>query len=371
MLTEKELGLDILEKLKAGIRFEVEHNYINIVGKSGDFTSFIKKQCREALGIFKHSDNWSKIAALISRYPHQDLSTRIVTLRHIGEIIFDLEDFYSEGKRETHSKLAPEDKAETAIVSDAELRKIPVQFVKGVGPKLAEKLNKIGIETCEQLLKYTPRDFISYQSKSLISDLMPDENATIFGTIDKISAYKTPKKDLVILNIEIKDISGKIKLTKYFQGNSSHFYIKQFKSLYPENTKVLCFGKVKIDKFSKKLTLGNPVIEVVGDELSEEANPNQDRIIPIYPLTEGLSMIQLKKSINQAIDIYLPSIKEFVPEDVSKKYELISYQDAIEKVHRPEEELDITKAAERLCFNDFFLNASPVYAGEKKSKKRL
>lgn len=374
LLKEKKLGLQIIDKLKAGIRFEVEHNYINIVGKSGDFTSFIKKQCVEALGIFKHSDNWSKIMALITRYPFQDLASRILTIRHIGAIISDLEEFYSEG-RINHPKDSGNDSQplETKIadtqINNAELRKIPVQFVKGVGPKLAEKLNKIGIETCEQLLKYNPRDFISYQSKSLISDLILDDNATIFGTIHKIGAYKSPKKDLVILNVDIKDISGKLKITKYFQGNSSHFYLKQFKSLYPEGSKVLCFGKVKIDKFSKKLTLGNPVIEVVGDELSEEANPNQDRIIPIYPLTEGLSMVQLKKVIKQTLDIYLPSVKEFIPQEIIDKYELISYQDAIDKVHRPQEELDITKAAERLSFNDFFLMQVQFMLVRKRVKK--
>ena len=367
MLKEKQIGLQIIDKLKNGIRFEVEHNYINIVGKSGDFTSFIKKECKNAIGIFKHSDNWHKILALISRYPFQDLSTRIETIRYISEIIISLEELYEENNpNKQKNKEKPES---LPVVKDAELRKIPVQFVKGIGPKLAEKFNKIGIENCENLIKYIPRDFVSYESKSLISDLMIDENATIFATLSKISAYKSPKKDLVIMNIEIKDISGKLKLVKYFQGNSSHFYIKQFKSLYPENSKVLCFGKVKIDKFSKKLTLANPVIEVVGDELSEESNPNQNRIIPIYPLTEGLSMVQLKKAIKQAIAVYLPSLKEFIPQKILDQYSLISYRNAITQVHEPKSDEEIHQSAERLTFNDFFLMQVQFMIQRKKIKK--
>ena len=367
-------GLEIIQKIKAGIRFEIQHNYINVVGKQGDFTSFMKEETKAAIKLFEHSEKWHKISALISRYPFIDLSSRIANIKQISEILVELEELYeAENPRDStrlKSKNELNNTKSNLDLKNLDAEQIPVQFVKGVGQKLAEKLEKMNIKTCRDLLLYKPRDYIFFESKDLIKDLALDDNATIFGEITKINAFKSPRKDLVVMNIEISDVSGRIKIVKYFQGNSSHFYLKQFKSLYPEGSKVLCFGKVKLDKFSKKLSFANPVIEVVGDEISEASNTQENKIIPVYPLTEGLSTTQLRKAIRNAVDLYIESLREFLPEEIIKNLDLTDFKIAISQIHFPESQLEINKAAQRLVFNDFFLLQLQFMLIRKQVKKK-
>ena len=61
MSLPEEKGLETIEKIRAGIRFELKHGYINLVGKQGDFATFVKKETKAVLSIFKRSDNWNKI----------------------------------------------------------------------------------------------------------------------------------------------------------------------------------------------------------------------------------------------------------------------------------------------------------------------
>ena len=184
MINQIQSGLQTINKIRAGIRFEIQHNYINIVGKNGDFTTFMKEESRTALKIFQHSEKWNKIYALISRYPFLDLSSRIANINHILDILLELEDYYESDIEQRNSSINSAETAEQlailkkarddkfkADLKNVDAEQIPVQFVKGVGQKLAEKFDKIGIQTCKDLLLYKPRDYIFFESKDLIKDL--------------------------------------------------------------------------------------------------------------------------------------------------------------------------------------------------------
>ena len=177
-------GLEIIQKIKAGIRFEIQHNYINVVGKQGDFTSFMKEETKAAIKLFEHSEKWHKISALISRYPFIDLSSRIANIKQISEILIELEELYESDINKNSPKLKSKTDSNNKTnldLKNLDAEQIPLQFVKGVGQKLAEKLEKMNIKTCRDLLLYKPRDYIFFESKDLIKDLALDDNATIFG----------------------------------------------------------------------------------------------------------------------------------------------------------------------------------------------
>ena len=105
MINQTQSGLQTINKIRAGIRFEIQHNYINIVGKNGDFTTFMKEESRAALRIFQHSEKWNKIYALISRYPFLDLSSRIANINHILDILLELEDYYESDIEQRNSSI--------------------------------------------------------------------------------------------------------------------------------------------------------------------------------------------------------------------------------------------------------------------------
>ncbi len=361
--TNKEkFALEVITSLRKAIQFEIEHQYINAIGKTGDFSSFIRNKAREALKLFPESLQWHLIFESIKRYAFLDLVTRMNIVKKILNSLNELEEFYEKDFDETkflkklEKDLGVNEKAN--IDKNLDISELQVQYIKGVGPALAQKLASVGIKTCEDLLHYYPREHISYSEVTLIRDLELEQDATVMGHIHSVSAFQSPKKNLIILTITIADSSGKLKINKYFKGNSIHFYLKQYKGQYPTGSSVLCVGKVKFDKFSKQKTLHDAVIEVISDDFNESDRDNRihtAKIVPIYPLTEGLSLMHLRKIIFNALKIYKANIREFIPKNILEANNLTDYANAIEEIHFPSSIETKNAAATRLLFNEFFL----------------
>jgi len=347
-------GLEIIAKLKVALEFEMQHQYINAVGKAGDFAYFVRQQARAALKLFKNSNHWELIFTLMERYPMQDLSSRMQICKRVMEKLGELKELYLQ-----KAPLIEKPKAEPkAIDPNMDISDYKVQFIKGIGPSLGARLEKLGIISAEDLLNYLPRDHIAYSDVTLIKDLELESSATIMGFIHKVTAFKSSKNNLVILTILIKDNSGTLKINKYFQGNSAHFYLKQYKGTYPEGSHVICVGQVKKDKFSKQKTLANPAIEIISEDFSEterNTKAHTAKIVPIYPLTEGLSLLSFRKLIFNVLSLYKGNLREFIPANVLEKNALVSYQHAIEEIHFPTSLEAKNQAAARLIFQDFFL----------------
>jgi ATP-dependent DNA helicase RecG len=361
--TEKErLGIEIIKNIYAGIQFEMEHHYINAIGKTGDFASFIARRSRDALNLFPRSPKWETIRSLTERYAFLDLSSRMQITKKIMLNLKELEDFYrDEITRKTDS--TPEaDKKSTSFIQPADpnidISELDIQYLKGVGPHMAEKLRKLGIKTCENLLNYLPRTHISYSDITPIKDLELESDVSIMGFIKNVSAFKSPRKNLIILTILIQDNSGRVKIQKFFQGNSTHFYLKQYKSQLPIGASVLVVGKVKQDKFSKDKVIQDQGIEIISEDFNEEDRSEHihtAKIVPIYPLTEGVSLMKLRRIIYQTLKTYKANLKEYLPAEVISKNNLIEYAKAIEEVHFPSEIELKNQAVNRLIFSEFFL----------------
>lgn len=350
----------MLDQIKKAIDFEISHSYINAIGKSGTFSSFIAKQAKEALKKYKNSEKWSSILALVERYEFLDLTTRMQVCKKIITNILELEEFYK--AKQFQKILPPAEKLTTSSKScpdpNLDIAEVSVRYLAGVGEINEKKLNLLGIKTIKDLLHYFPRTHISYSDITPIREIQEEQQVSILGVIQKVSAFKSPNKNLIILSIFIKDNSGKLKINKYFQGNSIHFYLKQYTGKFPQGAHVLAVGTVKYDKFSKQKTLHDPQIEVISEDFSETDRSSMihtAKIVPIYPLSEGVSLMYLRKTIHTALQIYKPALKEFVPENILKTNEFVSYSTAIEEIHFPDSIESKNKSATRLVFNEFFL----------------
>lgn len=350
----------MLDQIKKAIDFEISHSYINAIGKSGTFSSFIAKQAREALKKYKNSEKWASILALVERYEFLDLTTRMQVCKKIINNIIELEEFYK--VKQYQKILPPAEKLSTGSKScpdpNLDIAEVSVRYLPGVGEMNEKKLNLLGIKTIKDLLHYFPRTHISYSDITPIREIQEEQQVSILGVIQKVSAFKSPNKNLIILSIFLKDNSGKLKINKYFQGNSIHFYLKQYTGKFPQGAHVLAVGTVKYDKFSKQKTLHDPQIDVISEDFSEADRSSMihtAKIVPIYPLSEGVSLMYLRKTIFTALQIYKPTLKEFVPEDILRTNEFINYNTAIEEIHFPDSIESKNKAATRLVFNEFFL----------------
>ena len=218
-----------------------------------------------------------------------------------------------------------------------------VQYVKGVGPRLAGMLEKLGIFSVRDLLYHFPWRHEDRTRFAKVSQLRHGETATILGTVLTADNVQTRGR-LVLTKVALEDGSGVVALTWFNQK----FRKEQFLKL--KGHQIVVYGTVQMGRWGVELT--SPEWEVY----SEDADPlSSGRIVPIYPLTEGLIQNQLRKVIRGALDTYVPLLIDDLPEDVRDRLDLMDLQEALLNIHFPESEAAHTAARKRLVFEELFL----------------
>lgn len=226
-----------------------------------------------------------------------------------------------------------------------------VQYVRGVGPAVAAKLARIGILTVGDLLAVTPNRYLDRRKILGISELSPGEDRTILGRVRRSGISFLGKRKKRIYDIIVEDETGEVSL-KFF-----NFHQKYFEQKYASGTKVLVSGDVT--PFGHALQFIHPEVEVIG--ATEDESQYIGRIIPVYPLTEGLYQKTMRKIVRNAWDGYNQNIKPVFPDDLADKYRLQDPWSCLQEIHFPSPDLDpelLTigrSAAHRtLIFDEFF-----------------
>ncbi len=249
------------------------------------------------------------------------------------------------------------------VYGGTDIAEIDVQFVKGVGPRYKTMLANIGIESVENLLRHYPRRHIDFSDKVKISSLSPGQEVTIIGTIKSVNAFQSPKSKVSILTIVITDGTGNVTVTRFIGGKSNKFLLDRYKNQYPKGCQVIASGIVERDRQYRHFTLKNCEIEILGyaDEENSNVVPDENfrtlnagRLVPVYPLTEGISLRHLRLIIHHALEKYQDCIPDILPPAVRQKYNLLEEKNALNKIHFPETLDEFQEARERLVFNEFF-----------------
>jgi len=235
---------------------------------------------------------------------------------------------------------------------------IDVQFVKGVGPKMATVLNRIDVFTVGDLLRHYPRRHLDFQNRLHIKDLEEDQEVSIFGTIRSVSAFQSKKRNISVLTVTIGDGTGVVGITRFVGGRSNKYLLDRYKAQYPKGAQVLASGIVERDKFSRKFQLKNAEVEVLGllteTEDPQPASLHAGRLVPVYPLTEGLSLRHLRTVIHNALDKYGDGIVDPLPEIIREKLGLMGLREALYTIHFPEDVESKDEARRRLVFDELF-----------------
>jgi ATP-dependent DNA helicase RecG len=230
-----------------------------------------------------------------------------------------------------------------------------IQFVKGVGPKLGELLGKIGILTVWDLLYYFPRTHLDYQSRTRIRDLEAGQRVTLWGSIQRVEAFHPPTKpNMCIMTVHVTDGTGRVS-ARWFQGKTTRAQIEHFKKRFPIGAQILLSGEAKLDDFSGRLSFDRPDVEILGGSGETQGESlHVGRIVPVYPLTEGLHLKALRKAMHAAITAFGAGIPDPVPVSILSRHGLIDRRTAIRHLHFPES-MDALKAARsRLVFDELF-----------------
>lgn len=225
----------------------------------------------------------------------------------------------------------------------------PVQFVKGVGPKVAGRLERKGIHSVEDLLFSLPRRYEDRRTVQTIESLSIGRPGTVAGTVTHAGFryYRRAK----VFEVLIRDDSG-VLTAKWFRGRDIHL-----RRVFQIGRRVLLTGEIRGSLFTKEMA--HPDFEIIDDEENERLH--FERIVPVYSETEGLRQKQIRRIVRNALDQYASFIFHPIPEDIRIRRGLAEMAFSLENIHFPgyDEEIHAYNAGtsaphRRLIFDDFF-----------------
>jgi len=217
---------------------------------------------------------------------------------------------------------------------------MPVQYLKGVGPARAKSFAQLGVHTAGDLLEYFPRDWIFAPKAIKISQMRPDQTATIIGLVESTDyqSYRKPP----IFEAVLSDDTGVCRIV-WFHGG---FLREQLKP----GQAIIASGKAGLYKHQLQMT--NPKFLVVDEETSR---PDEHFSGGVYPASANLSSRQIKKIIRPVLDNLEKIAREFYDDGFLKKAGIIGRKDAFSWIHLPPDEKKLAQAKRRLKFDELFL----------------
>jgi ATP-dependent DNA helicase RecG len=228
----------------------------------------------------------------------------------------------------------------------------PIQYVKGVGPRLAKLLEKKGIRTVEDALYFLPRSYEDRRNLKKISELKAGQKETGFGGIllSGVAFYQNKRKR--VFEAVVGDGSGVITL-KWFRGNERYL-----RERFKKGRKMIFSGEVRYFNLQKEIH--HPDVEIVEGDI-EQDYLNFKRIVPIYSETEGLHQRTLRRLLKAILEGYSNELSSPIPQEILHRQNLIDFSEAFRKVHFPPDEepleslnLQRSEGHHRIIFDEFF-----------------
>lgn len=216
-----------------------------------------------------------------------------------------------------------------------------IRYIKGVGEARAKSLAKLGITDLRSLLSYFPRAYDDRRAYKKIADLIPGENACVCAVIAGEPKLSRIRKGLDLIKLRAVDETGALELTYFNQS-----YLK---NTFHTGDAYVFFGRAEGTPSRPQMT--NPLFE------REGAHQITGRIMPIYPLTAGVSQSMLYKAVEQGLAACVDELPDILPENVRLVYQLCHTRFAYENIHFPTDDEALSAARRRLAFEELFLLA--------------
>ncbi|MGF1494473.1 MAG: ATP-dependent DNA helicase RecG [Microcoleaceae cyanobacterium] len=223
-----------------------------------------------------------------------------------------------------------------------------------VGPRNSDRLAKLGIQTVYDLLYYYPRSHVDYARHARIKELEPGETVTIIARVKRCSCFSSPRnKKLTILELILEDDTAQLKISRFYAGNryATPAWQNMQKRNYPTGAIVAASGLVKSGKYG--ITLDNPELEVLNHTGGQIESMKVGRVVPVYPLTEGLGADVVRKAVAKVLPM-ASQLPEPLPLELRQEHQLIQIPDAIQNIHFPQDKERLEAARKRLVFDEFF-----------------
>lgn len=226
-----------------------------------------------------------------------------------------------------------------SVPKEPEALKASVTVLPGVGKQHAATLSRLDIATLRDMLYYFPRRYDDYSQLKPINRLWYGEEVTVIGTVQSVATRPIRSGKLQLVEAVVSDGSGALRVN-WFQSK----YGKRVQT----GAQVVLSGKV--DQYLGRLVMTNPEMEPL-----EQEQLSTNRIVPVYPLTAGITQRWLRRMMHQVVMYWAPRIPDPLPEDLRQAAGLVDLSTALVQVQFPDTEEDLKAARHRLAFDEIFL----------------
>ena len=216
-----------------------------------------------------------------------------------------------------------------------------IRYIKGVGEARAKALAKLGVTDLRSLLSYFPRAYEDRRTCKKIAGLVPGEMSCVCAVVAGEAKLSHIRKGLDLVKLRVVDESGALELTYFNQS-----YLKN--TFHTGETYVF-YGRA--EGTPRRLQMTNPLFE------REGAHQITGRIMPISPLTAGVSQSMLYKAVEQGLAACVDELPDILPEDMRLAHQLCHTRFAYENIHFPTGDEALAAARRRLAFEELFLLA--------------
>jgi ATP-dependent DNA helicase RecG len=236
-----------------------------------------------------------------------------------------------------------------------------IRYVKGVGPRLAERFATREIHTVQDALYLLPRRYEDRRKVKTIRDLVPKEQASFTARVLDFGARRTgPRRQM--FEIMLSDDTGQI-VARWFR-----FHPKSFANRFARGDRVRVAGRVEVYRGVRQLA--HPDIEKIPDDqagntrgaASQLHRDDFGSIIPVYPEIEGIYPKVLRKIMRRVVEQYAGHTVEILPDAILSLHDFPPIAEALQKVHFPPKDSDVEElnrgrsaAHRRVVFEEFFL----------------
>ncbi len=216
----------------------------------------------------------------------------------------------------------------------------PVQYLKGVGPRRADALARLGVRTVGDLLYHTPHRYLDATTVTPLARARVGAEATCVGTVVTTGVLPT-RRGLRVFRAVLKDESGLLECA--WPGQP--FLERQIK----KGLVLLVTGPVR---YYHGRQLIPREFMILGD--SADDAPGQGRVLPVYPATEGLTNRQIRALVHQHLEVLLPLAVDSLPRATREPLGLPPLVEALAAVHKPRSLDEAEAGRRRLAFDELF-----------------
>ncbi len=229
----------------------------------------------------------------------------------------------------------------------------PITVIRGITPSVANKFDKLNVRALRDLLYFFPRRYVDYSQRKPVSELIEGEEQTIIGTIwqARVATLGNRQGTEAIVG----DKTGNIRVVWFNQP----YLARSFRT----NDRVVISGAVGLFKGQK--VFESPEWEL----LKDKELIHTGRLVPVYPLTQGLYPRQVRKWTKETVDAYACQLGDFLPSEIQTRCQLLDLPTAIAQIHYPDDQTMAERAKGRLSFDELFLLQLGVLARKRDWKE--